>query len=202
MRRPAARGRPIFQVKNLNDNQGLRAAEMARVLGVDRRTFERRAKRHQSPRLPGGLYDVATTRSWWWKTSTGNGHGGARRGAGAKPRVNVVPSRDEVPPAHPEDLAVDVVVDELVATAAQAPRWDLALARAEPSAYGFTATEARTAIATVPNAEAWLQFALLEANADADNEPDACRRDRVAAALGWLIALHRRAPTKFRTPAV
>ena len=96
-------------MKNSTDFQGFRAAEVARRLGVRRQTFAQRAAKYGAPRLLRGRYDLDATVAWWQRTTRGNGHGGPRRNAGAKPK------------GLSADAVIEGLVDELMAEFDHAP---------------------------------------------------------------------------------
>jgi hypothetical protein len=167
------------------DVQGLRGAEVARRLGVRRQAFARRAKKYGCPRLPTGRYDLVAALDWWNRTTRGNGHGGRRPNAGAKPRC------------LSGDAAIEALVDELMAKFHGAPWPGVFRKRELGSRHSFTITEARAAL-KLPLAREWLMFSWLmgggwtplDDDTVADDEAE-CRRELLREGLWWLTALHR-----------
>ena len=136
-------------------NQRLRGAGMADRLGVRPQTFYRRAKRCAFPRLPDGTYDVEATVRLWNRTASGRG--GWRRNAGAKPRLS---KRSQLRAAS-EDVSIEALVEEMMAEFHDAP-WPGVFPEREPGRrHSFIVAEARSALAEVPLARAWLLFAWL-----------------------------------------
>jgi hypothetical protein len=184
-------------------NTPVSGAEIARRVGVSRQVFHHRAVRYGFPRLPDGTYELEATIALWHDTTRGNGHGGARRNAGAKPRlVRRAASSARV---HPEDVPIEALVDELMAEFHDAP-WpgtflDADAWRAVKTAgrrHTFTIAEAGAALAAMPLARAWLQFTWLmggtwvpsDDDEMADDEGE-CRREMLRETLWWLTALYR-----------
>jgi hypothetical protein len=136
-------------MRNSTDFQGFRAAEVARRLGVRRQTFAQRAAKYGAPRLLSGRYDLDATVAWWHRTTRGNGHGGPRRNAGAKPK------------GLSADALIEGLVDELMAEFHHAP-WPGVFREREPGRrHAFTVDEARSALAELAGAREWIMFAWL-----------------------------------------
>jgi hypothetical protein len=95
------------------------------------------------------------------------------------------------------DMAdVRALVAELVAAAARAPRWDVAGdAWQAEGPDTFTVAEAEEALASVPDARAWIFFAWLSGGDWWPTPPvrslRGARHEMVAAALGFIVTLHR-----------
>jgi hypothetical protein len=176
-------------MKNSIDFQGFRAAEVARRLGVRRQTFAQRAAKYGAPRLLSGRYDLDATVAWWQRTTRGNGHGGPRRNAGAKPR------------GLSADALIEGLVDELMAEFQHAPWLGVFREREPGRRHAFTVDEARSALAELPGARDWLMFAWLMGGTwvplDDDEgiatEEAECRREILREGLWWLVAVYRHA---------
>jgi hypothetical protein len=179
----------------LADNHGVTGAALARELDVARQTFAKRARKWGFPRLPDGRYDRLAALEWWTRTTSGSRHGGRRRNGGATPSgASPTPSPA---PMHPEDVAIEALINELWSGFFRAPWPGVFPEKAPGRRYEFTVAEARCALAELPLAREWAHCCWLTGGSwtPLDDEVAAdegeCRRELLREALRWAVALHR-----------